>query len=120
MDPVVESIDGEVFLTERARVISRRMLLGGFLFLPFLWGVNTWLFWHDGFGRSGTCDPVMRKHVRRSAVCFVVVTSITLTWFLLYAIAGQSLLSPNVYKALDASALDLTQWGFGIIAPNQQ
>lgn len=44
-----------------------------------------------------------------------MATAIFLPWLILYAAAGQDVLSANVYNALDVSALDLSKYGLGII-----
>lgn len=56
---------------------------------------------------------------RMSAISFAVATCLFLPWLLVYAIAGESILSSKVYRALDAAALDLSEYGLGIIDPNR-
>ncbi|KAG2440962.1 hypothetical protein HXX76_003815 [Chlamydomonas incerta] len=100
---------------QKARLLSKRMFYGGFCFLPLMWGMNVWLFWPDFKAPRG--DPIIRKYTKWSAIGFIVATVIFLPWLLLYAIAGQDILSPNVYNALNAAALDLSAYGLGIINP---
>ncbi|KAG2493278.1 hypothetical protein HYH03_008415 [Edaphochlamys debaryana] len=115
-DAVVESIDYEVIPLPKARMIAKRMFFAGCFFLPLLWASNIWLFWPDF--RSPRGDPVIKKYTKWSTIGFVIVTVIFLPWLILYAAAGQEILSANVYNALDAASLDLSQYGLGIIDPN--
>ncbi|GIL75900.1 hypothetical protein Vretifemale_5615, partial [Volvox reticuliferus] len=112
-EQVVESVDYEAMPVAKARTLSRRMFFGGFCFLPLLWAVNVWLFWPDF--RSPRGDQVIKRHTRWSAIFFIISTSFFLPWLLVYAIAGKRLLSWKVYHALDAAALDLSQYGIGAI-----
>ncbi|PNW80568.1 hypothetical protein CHLRE_07g323050v5 [Chlamydomonas reinhardtii] len=114
-DQIVESVDYEVMPVQKARTLSKRMFYGGFCFLPLMWGMNVWLFWPDFKAPRG--DPIIRKYTKWSAIGFIVATVIFLPWLLLYAIAGKEVLSPDVYNALNAAALDLSAYGLGIINP---
>ena len=58
--PSIETIDGELIPTEKARKQSKRLFLFGFAFLPLLWFCNVWLFWHDFMGRPGA-DPEIKR-----------------------------------------------------------
>ena len=64
---------------------------------------------------SMPCRASQPADTRHSAISFVIATVAFLPWLLLYAIAGDQILSEKVYRALDAAALDLTKYGFGII-----
>ncbi|KXZ56290.1 hypothetical protein GPECTOR_1g255 [Gonium pectorale] len=114
-DQVVESVDYELMPVLKARTQSKRMFYGGFLFLPLMWAMNVWLFWPDF--RSPRGDPIIKRYTKHSAIAFVVLTVAFLPWLLLYAIAGDRILSEKVYRALDAAALDLSKYGLGIIDP---
>ncbi|PNH09071.1 putative gamma-secretase subunit PEN-2 [Tetrabaena socialis] len=113
---IVDTVDYEALPAAKARLMSRRMFLGGFFFLPLMWGANVWLFWPDFRAPRG--DPVIKRYTKYSAVGFTVATVLFLPWLLLYAIAGESILSYKVYHALDAASLDLSAYGLGIINPS--
>ena len=48
---------------------------------------------------------------RYSALAFSIASAIFLPWFLLYVIAGDRILSPNVYHTLDATGLNVAGLG---------
>lgn len=106
----VQTVDGEIFETARARKIARRMFYWGFAFLPWLWLTNVWLFWHEFRGRPG-CDPEVKKHTRWSAIGFTVASCIFIPWSMLYITAGASVLDPHVYWILDATRLNVAALG---------
>mmetsp|Transcript_36154 Transcript_36154/g.80453 ORF Transcript_36154/g.80453 Transcript_36154/m.80453 type:complete len:116 (+) Transcript_36154:197-544(+) len=104
--PTVESVDGEVFPTEKARTLSKRMFYFGFLFLPLLWFVNCWLFWHDFRGRPGA-DLVIKKFTRFSAIGFTISSCLFLPWFLFYIIAGKNYMDEDLYRKIDVTKLKI-------------
>lgn len=103
---IVESIDGQMFTTEKARKLAMRMFGFGFAFLPMLWFVNIWLFWHE-FRGGPTADAVVKRYTRWSLYGFIVYTALFLPWFFLYITAGWRILNPDVYHALDCVSWDL-------------
>ncbi|GAX83040.1 hypothetical protein CEUSTIGMA_g10466.t1 [Chlamydomonas eustigma] len=108
--PSIESVDGEIFPTDKARTMAKRMFWGGFAFLPLLWFVNIWLFWHEFRSRPGA-DPCIKKYTRYSAIAFTIASILFLPWLLLYTIAGSWLLDPRVYRALDVINLNIANLG---------
>lgn len=106
-EPIVESIDGEVFPLEKARKTSKYIFFGGFAFLPLLWLMNVWLFWPDFRDYRG--DPVIKHYTKRSAICLAVATALFLPWLIFFPVAGKDLMNPKVYKALDATRFDLSK-----------
>ena len=59
-----------------------------------------------------TLFPLPRfADTRYSALAFSIASAIFLPWFLLYVIAGDRILSPNVYHTLDATGLNVAGLG---------
>lgn len=106
---IVETVDGEPLERDNARTLSKRVFYAGWLFLPWLWAVNVWMFWPDF--RHG--DAVVKAYTRRSAACFAGWCCLFLPWMVLFMAAGSSLLNASVYQKLDAYRLDLAAWGVG-------
>lgn len=106
----VESTDGEIFETGKARTISKRMFYAGFCFLPLVWFVNVWLFWPD-FRHGG--DSEVKKYTRYSAVGFVVYSILFLPWMLLYLIGGADVIGYTTWYRMDATRLNINQFGLG-------
>jgi hypothetical protein len=52
-----------------------------------------------------------RADTRWSAIGFVAASVVFLPWFLIYIIAGDTVLSPNMYRILDATRLNVANLG---------
>lgn len=107
---VVESVDGEVFQADKARLIAKRMFYAGFACLPFVWIVNVWLFWHDFIHGH---DMEVKKYTRYSLLGFVIYSAAFLPWMLTYMIGGADVIGYDTWYAMDATRLNIKQFGLG-------
>jgi presenilin enhancer 2 len=62
--------------------VSKRMFIGGFFLLPWLWLVN-YIYLRKYIARP-SCPPQARFYVRASLAGFVIVTLCVLTWTIIY------------------------------------
>jgi presenilin enhancer 2 len=67
---------------EGLKVVAKRLFIGGFLLLPFLWLMN-YLYLRKYIQRA-SCPPEVKFYVRGSLVGFLVVTSLFAVWTLVF------------------------------------
>eukprot|EP01025_Chloroclados_australasicus_P043326 TRINITY_DN4624_c0_g1_i5.p2 TRINITY_DN4624_c0_g1~~TRINITY_DN4624_c0_g1_i5.p2 ORF type:complete len:114 (+),score=5.29 TRINITY_DN4624_c0_g1_i5:193-534(+) len=111
MDAVVSTItvDGQSIPLSKARIVCKRMFFAGCFLLPWMWIINVWYFWSDFRGQG--VDPVLRKYTRWSAIGAAIVLVLFLPWMLTYMIAGEKVLGSQTWKKLDATNLNLQEYG---------
>lgn len=86
--PLWPTVDGPHGIHhEAAHSQARNFFYAGFLLLPWLWFVNCFYFWP--VLRHRQSDPVLRSYIVRSAIGFIVYTSLLLIWALAFAIGGE-------------------------------
>ncbi|KAI5080371.1 hypothetical protein GOP47_0005850 [Adiantum capillus-veneris] len=105
------TVDGPLGMRdqEAARRQARNFFYAGFAFLPWLWFVNCFYFWPVLRYHHRSPDPLLRSYIVRSAVGFVVCSSLLLTWALTFAIGRERLLGSSweslaVYELADKFA----------------
>jgi len=67
---------------EKMRGICKKMFIGGFFFLPWLWLVNVLLFFRE-YRRPSTPADV-KFYLRYSLVGCAAYTSVIITWLCIY------------------------------------
>lgn len=67
-----------------AKAKCKRMMIGGFFLLPWLWIINLWYFWPAFSART---DPHMTRMLRVSAGGASVVSTAFIVWLIAYAAA---------------------------------
>ena len=102
--PRVTNADGEELRRSKARALSRKLCVGGFFGVPFLWAVHFWYFWPELKKPRG--DVYIRRNAYGSIAAFAVVMLALLVWMLVYHIGGEALLG-KAYVELDVSDLNL-------------
>ncbi|KAJ8765311.1 hypothetical protein K2173_012008 [Erythroxylum novogranatense] len=91
--PIWPTIDGPLGLSEEESVsYARRFYKFGYALLPLLWAVNCFYFWP--VLRHYRSFPRIRPYVFRSAVGFMVFTSLLGSWALTFAVGGEHLFGP--------------------------
>jgi len=74
--------EGEDITEEKARNISKKMFIGGFFLLPWLWLVNVLLFFSKY--RSPSTPSDIKWYIRNSFFGFLVYTGVFLIWMIVY------------------------------------
>ena len=94
------TVDGSAGLCERddVRKWARNMLYGGFLGLPWLWGVAA--LYLSPVLRGKAHDSRVAANGSRAAALFAVATVATLAWAVTFLVAGESLLGTARWKEL--------------------
>jgi len=76
-------------LSEQQQInIAKKMFIGGFLFLPWLWLCNI-LFFREYVNKQ-TAPPAVKFYVKGSLLGFLVYTSGFLIWLISYLVSRQS------------------------------
>ncbi|KAF9972221.1 hypothetical protein BGZ73_004681 [Actinomortierella ambigua] len=74
--------DANKLAPEEVLTISRKLFLGGFCLLPFLWVYNLLYLWP--IRHRSDITPQVRKHLMFSAVGSLVMFVISSTWFAIF------------------------------------
>jgi presenilin enhancer 2 len=72
----------EQLTPDKMKLIAKRLFIGGFFLLPFLWLVNA--FYFRRYYKHPATPDVVRRYVRMSLVAFAVAMGAWLAWLLLY------------------------------------
>eukprot|EP01113_Clastostelium_recurvatum_P048178 TRINITY_DN8716_c0_g1_i2.p1 TRINITY_DN8716_c0_g1~~TRINITY_DN8716_c0_g1_i2.p1 ORF type:complete len:100 (-),score=18.33 TRINITY_DN8716_c0_g1_i2:77-376(-) len=74
--------EGHEMTEEKMRNISKKMFIGGFFFLPWLWLVHILLFLREW--RKSTTPADVKWYLKYSLVGCIVYTSIFVIWLSVY------------------------------------
>eukprot|EP00026_Physarum_polycephalum_P017050 Phypoly_transcript_18135.p1 GENE.Phypoly_transcript_18135~~Phypoly_transcript_18135.p1 ORF type:complete len:100 (+),score=6.61 Phypoly_transcript_18135:398-697(+) len=67
---------------EKMRSVSKKMFIGGFFMLPWLWLVYVLLFFSKA--RLSTTHPDVKWYIKNSFFGFLVYLALFLTWMIIY------------------------------------
>jgi len=67
---------------EKMRSVSKKMFIGGFFMLPWLWLVNVLLFFPKV--RAATAHPDVKWYIRNSFFGFLFYSALILGWMIIY------------------------------------
>lgn len=72
----------EQLTPDKMKLIAKRLFIGGFFLLPFLWLVN--VFYFRRYYKHPSTPEVVKQYVRYSLGAFVAVQVVWLAWVVLY------------------------------------
>jgi presenilin enhancer 2 len=80
----VEAMDRaeEQLTPDKMKLIAKRLFIGGFFLLPFLWLVNA--FYFRRYYKHPATPELVRRYVRMSLTAFALSLALWLGWLLLY------------------------------------
>ncbi|KAH7373940.1 hypothetical protein KP509_17G080300 [Ceratopteris richardii] len=95
------TVDGPVGMhdQEAARRQARNFFFAGFILLPWLWFVNCFYFWPVLRQRHRGSDPLLRSYIVRSAIGFLVYSSLLLIWTMTFTF-GREHVFGSLWKTL--------------------
>eukprot|EP01119_Soliformovum_irregulare_P007738 TRINITY_DN20204_c0_g1_i1.p1 TRINITY_DN20204_c0_g1~~TRINITY_DN20204_c0_g1_i1.p1 ORF type:complete len:102 (+),score=4.89 TRINITY_DN20204_c0_g1_i1:122-427(+) len=85
MDPA----DDDTISGEKALSITKKMFIGGFLFLPWLWLCN-FLFYREYLSNKPQYPPQIRRFAFFSLVGFCIEAVVFVVWYVLYMVNRKS------------------------------